>query len=136
MLFYTVWGILYMIITGIPNWPHLQVNIVQEVSDTHAHTHIIYIYIYTDIQHMYACIYVSMYLCIHPSIHLFTSIHIYIYIYIHIYIYISIYIYMYIYIYCDWSVDYSRQSCTVMCIPSQLRPLRHFWLKGHTAYNR
>ena len=51
-----------MIITGIPNWPHLQVNIVQEVADTHAHTHIIYIHRYTAHVCMYLCIYVFMYL--------------------------------------------------------------------------
>ena len=89
-----------MIITGIPNWPHLQVNIVQEVSDTHAHTHIIYIHRYTAHVCMYLCIYVSMYLCIHPSIylHLYISISISISIYLYIYIYIYLYVYIYIYI--------------------------------------
>ena len=45
-------------------------------------------------------------------------------------LYTKMYMYMYMYIYiCDWSVGYSRQSCTVMCIPFQLRPSRRLRLK-------
>ena len=35
-----------MMMTGIPNWPPLQVNIVQEAADTHTVYTNIYIYTY------------------------------------------------------------------------------------------